>query len=165
MFVKDDGLWRGVVVLHAGDEFKVRANGAWDLNYGITDGAAALNGGNIVAEADGTYLVTLDPNADAPTLTVEKIAWSAIGAIGGTNWDTDFPMTEDEPGFWMSEAIELHAGEELKVRGNNDWTVNFGLGEDGKAAQDGSNVKVETDGKYIVMLDLLTMSLSIEAAE
>jgi hypothetical protein len=40
--------------MKAGQEFKVRMGGAWDVNFGA-DGVAG--GANIVVEADGTYKV------------------------------------------------------------------------------------------------------------
>ena len=54
----------------------------------------------------------------------------------------NFPMTEVEPGVFESEVLELHAGEEFKVRQGGSWDVNFGV--------DGENFKVEEDGNYIV---------------
>lgn len=161
MFEKD-GKFMAPIVLHAGEEFKVRADGDWAVNFGITDGEAVQDGANIAAPEDGTFLVVLDPAA--PTLTVEKMTWAAIGAICGTTWDTDFAMTEKEVGIWESEALELHAGEEFKVRANADWAVNFGLNEEGAPVQDGANLKVEADGNYIVKLDLNAMTLTLEPA-
>ena len=72
----------------------------------------------------------------------EKNAWSVIGAICGTNWDTDFPMTETAEGTFQSETLELKAGDELKVRQGASWDVNFPA----------DNVVVEADGNYIVQL-------------
>ena len=77
----------------------------------------------------------------------ELNAWSVIGGICGTSWDTDFPMTEQEDGTFLSDAMELHAGEELKVRQGASWDVNFGDGE-------GNNFVVEADGTYYVKLTL-----------
>ena len=79
----------------------------------------------------------------------EKNAWSVIGGICGTSWDTDFAMTEVEPGVFESEALELKAGEELKVRQGASWDVNYGA--DGL---NGANVVVEADGTYIVRLTI-----------
>ena len=76
----------------------------------------------------------------------EMNAWGVIGAICGTNWDTDFPMTEVEPGVFESEELELHAGEEFKCRQGGSWDVNFGV--------DGENFKVEADGTYVVRLTI-----------
>ena len=72
----------------------------------------------------------------------EKNAWSVIGSICGTSWDTDFPMTEVEAGVFQSEVLELKAGEELKCRQGAAWDVNFPA----------DNVVVEADGSYIVQL-------------
>ena len=163
MFKKDDGLFRVVLVLKAGEEFKVRANGEWKKDFGITDGAAAAGGSNIAVEEDGTYLVTLDPNPDAPALTVEKMAvWGVIGSFEASAWNADVAMTETETGVWVSEPVALAAGNEFKVRANNDWTVNFGV-NDGVIAQDGGNVPVEADGTYVVTLDLNAKTLTIAA--
>ena len=74
----------------------------------------------------------------------QKNAWSVIGAICGTNWDTDFPMTETAEGTFQSEALELKAGDELKCRQGASWDVNFPA----------DNVVVEADGTYIVQLVL-----------
>ena len=49
----DGDKWVGEVELKAGEEFKVRADGAWDNSWGAADGS------NFKAEADGTYVVTL----------------------------------------------------------------------------------------------------------
>ena len=50
-----DKTWTAEVTLAAGNEFKVRADGAWDNSWG-SDG---FNGANFVCEADGTYVVTI----------------------------------------------------------------------------------------------------------
>ena len=76
----------------------------------------------------------------------QKNAWSVIGGICGTSWDTDFAMTEVEAGTYQSEALELKAGEEFKCRQGASWDVNFGV------EFNGANVVVEADGKYIVQL-------------
>ncbi|MBQ6550435.1 MAG: hypothetical protein IJL78_03415 [Lachnospiraceae bacterium] len=55
--------WVGEVELAAGDEFKVRADGDWTYSWG--DGE-----NNLVAEADGTYVVTITFDGDA-TVTAE----------------------------------------------------------------------------------------------
>ena len=52
--------------LKAGEELKCRQGASWDVNYG----ANGLNGDNVKVEADGTYIVHLDVNAE----TIELIA-------------------------------------------------------------------------------------------
>ena len=72
----------------------------------------------------------------------ELNAWSVIGSVCGTNWDTDFPMTETAEGTFQSEPLELKAGDELKCRQGASWDVNFPA----------DNVVVEADGTYVVQL-------------
>ena len=75
-----------------------------------------------------------------------KKAWGVIGNIGGTSWDTDFPMTKVNDTTFESAPLELHAGEEFKVRQGGSWDVNFGQ------TFNGANIVVEADGTYIVRL-------------
>ena len=76
----------------------------------------------------------------------QKRAWTVIGSVGGTAWDTDFPMTEDPENTWTSIPIEMKAGEEFKVRQGLSWDVNFGV------EFNGANIVVEADGTYQVVL-------------
>ena len=125
----------------------------WDIAKVIADDVkaatdeaglqAALD--NYKAKIDGLFNMSDD----------EKNAWSVIGAINGTNWDTDFDMTETETGIFQSEPMELHAGEELKVRQGKSWDVSFGNG--------GENFVVEADGTYIVQFDSNTETVSLIA--
>ncbi|MCQ2520214.1 MAG: extracellular solute-binding protein [Lachnospiraceae bacterium] len=80
----------------------------------------------------------------------EKEAMSVIGALCGTSWDTDFPMTRSAEigAFYYSDVLELKAGDEFKCRMGASWDVNFGA--DG--ALDGPNVVVEEDGFYVIKL-------------
>lgn len=85
------------------------------------------------------------------TKTDEELkAWGVIGNICGTNWDTDFAMAAQEDGSFLSDVLELKAGEEFKVRQGGSWDVNYGAG----GAAGGANIKVEADGKYQVKLTL-----------
>ena len=85
--------------------------------------------------------------------------WGVVGTINGWGETDDLPMTAEETGLFKSEPIELKAGDEIKVRLNGAWDINFGA--DGR---DGANVKVEEDGSYIVILDLATGTVTIEKA-
>ena len=76
--------------------------------------------------------------------------WGVIGTICGTNWDTDFPMTETSPGVWCSEPLELKAKDEFKVRRNSSWEENYG----DQGVFNGTNIVVPVDGTYTVILDL-----------
>ncbi len=78
----------------------------------------------------------------------QKNAWSVIGGINGTNWDTDFAMTEVSEGTYESAPLELKAGEEYKVRQGASWDVNFGA----QGFNSETNYVVEADGTYKVQL-------------
>ncbi len=64
----DGSFLSDVFELHAGEEFKVRQGGAWDVNYGA-DGV--LGGDNIVVETSGQYRVKL--TIDGEDVTIELI--------------------------------------------------------------------------------------------
>ena len=78
----------------------------------------------------------------------QKQAWSVIGSICGTSWDTDFAMTKTADNTWESDVLTLKAGEEFKVRQGASWDVNFGV----NGEPNGANIVVEADGNYKVQL-------------
>ena len=80
----------------------------------------------------------------------KRTAWTVIGSVGGTNWDTDFTMTEEPAGTWTSVEIEMTAGQEFKVRQGLSWSVDYG--KDG--VKGGENIVVESDGTYKVQFVL-----------
>ena len=89
-------------------------------------------------------------------------AWTVIGAIGGTNWDTDLEMVE-ENGVWTSvEAYEIADGVEFKVRQGKSWDNNYGQ------EFNGANVTLEwlgvEAGTYYIVFDANTGVISVVAA-
>ena len=89
-------------------------------------------------------------------------AWTVIGSIGGTNWDTDLEMTETD-GIWKSnEAYEITEGVEFKVRQGKSWDNNYGV------EFNGANVSLATlgveAGTYYIVFDSNTGVISVEAA-
>jgi len=116
----------------------------WDIAKLLgADAKAATSEADLQAALDG-YKATID--ALFQMTDEQKNAWSVIGSICGTSWDTDFPMTEDPAGTYTSDVLELKAGEEFKVRQGASWDVNFGV------EFNGANIVVEADGKYQVQL-------------
>ena len=96
-------------------------------------------------------------------------AWTVIGSIAGTNWDTDLTMTEQEDGTWKSdEAYEIAEGVEFKCRKGKAWTENYGMNDDGTPALDGPNVTLAKlgveAGTYYIVLDPATGVISVVAA-
>ena len=85
----------------------------------------------------------------------EKKAWSVIGnltAVPDTGWDVDYPMTKVSENVYESEVLTFEKGAEFKCRQGKSWDMNFG--SDG--AVNGPNCVVETAGKYIVRLTILS---------
>ncbi len=123
----------------------------WDIAKVLgADAKAATSDADLQAALDN-YKTTID---GLFTMTEEqKQAWSVIGGICNTSWDTDFPMTKQEDGTFLSEALQLNAEESLKVRQGASWDVSYGASE-GQYATDDGNLKVETTGTYYVKLTL-----------
>ncbi len=169
--------------LHKGDEFKFRKGASWDVNFG-SDG---LNGANFVVEQSGKYVLHLkvaedESTAEANLELIEAIedteepeqpgeeqpgedeyvaeTWGVVGSFLDSEWNKDYPMTEVSEGVWESEALELVAGNELKARANGEWKLDYGA--DGKG---GSNVTVEADGTYIVVLNIAEGTVTLRNAE
>ncbi len=128
----------------------------WDIAKVIgTDVKNASDEAGLQAALDNytdsiSNFLNMDPEAAA--------AWGVIGAVCGTNWDTDLPMTEVEEGVFESEPLELHKGEEFKVRQGASWDVNYGA--DGL---NGANVVVEEDGTFVVRFDLNNETITLVA--
>jgi hypothetical protein len=82
-----DGVWEGDVEAIAGNEFKIRANGAWTYSWGfaavtsVATGVISDIGGNIGAVADGTYHISIVAPAQlsliSQTLTSFEITFEA----------------------------------------------------------------------------------------
>ena len=127
------GIWAaGDAAAHFGDNLGAEAKAATgedDLKTALTEYKAAI---------DGLFQMT-----DA-----QKNAWSVIGNICNTNWDTDIAMTEGPDGTFTSDVLELKAGQEYKVRQGASWDVNFGA----EGFNSSTNCVVEADGKYKVQL-------------
>lgn len=83
-----------------------------------------------------------------------KNAFTVIGVVGGSNWDKDFEMTSEGSVWTSKEAFDLKAGDELKVRKGLAWDE----------AYPAENFKVEADGKYYVVLDASTGTVSLKNA-
>ena len=137
----------------------------WAMENGITGGIAADKFGpnntctraqivTFLYKAEPLLISGIEPTDPEP----DPYSWYVIGNFYGNNWDVDYPMTETEENVYESEILELHAGDELKVRMDHSWDTNFGA--DG---WNGSNYIVTEDGNYIVRLDLNIEVLSLIA--
>ena len=115
----------------------------WDIAKVLgAEAKAATSDEDLQAALDG-YTATIDGLFSMSEET--KRAWTVIGSVGGTAWDTDFTMTEEPENTWTSIPIEMKAGEEFKVRQGLSWDNNFGV------EFNGANIVVEADGTYQVV--------------
>ena len=136
----------------------------WDIAKVIT---SSIKEGMAIDEALANYEASM---AALFTMSDEvRNAWTLIGAIGGTNWDTDLAMTQQADGTWKSnEAYEIADGVEFKVRQGKSWDNNFGMNDDGTAASNGPNVTLTklgvAAGTYYIVFNPTTGLISVVAA-
>lgn len=194
-------------------EVKFRADATWGPNewgLGASDGIVALKGGNI-AVAAGSYRVYLDLNKMTYELNAsmygqpepgmdetpepgpepepaEPTAWSVIGTINGTNWNTDVDMTNTEGKVWVVENLALTASDEFKLRADHGWDIQASgpeanavstidpsnpydvfkatVGETFKAGDNnGKNIVVGIEGTYDITYDYEAGTILIENHE
>ena len=89
----------------------------------------------------------------------EKSEWGLIGSMAAyeISWDKDLCMWTDGNGNHVAAHVTLKAGDEVKFRKDQAWTVNFGgefsaLDSSFAVSQDGPNIKISTDGIYDLFL-------------
>ena len=132
----------------------------WDIAKVI---ATSIKDGMSIDEALANYQTSMEALFQMSDDILN--AWTVIGSIAGTNWDTDLTMTEQEDGTWKSnEAFELTETTEFKVRQGKSWSNNYGL--DG--VKDGPNVTIAglgvEAGTYYIVFDPATGIISVVAA-
>ncbi len=151
------------VTLVAG-EIKFRANNDWGTNFGDNGANGSLEaGGANIAVTPGTYKITMDLNNN--TYTKELFSWGIVGS-GYNNWGAtpDAKFTYDYVTNTFKVGVKLVAGE-IKFRKNSDWADNFGdNGANGSLEAGGANIAV-TAGFYMVTLDLVNSTYTIEQAD
>ena len=113
----------------------------------------------------------LQASLDTYTATIEAIfqktddqlrAWSVIGSVSGTTWNTDLSMTEVAPNVWEIE-LALNKDEQFKLRQGGGWNVQAGVANEktGETTsgyyvrlQDGpdepGNIIVQASGTYTI---------------
>ena len=103
-------------------------------------------------DSSGTQTITVSYGGKTAyfSVSVQEASWSVIGSFSGSDWATDFPMRKIEENVYASTAIQLNRGDELKVRRNSSWDVNYG----GDGLLGGSNFVVPRTGTYLVYLTI-----------
>jgi hypothetical protein len=154
----------GVFVCYAklaDGDIKIRENNAWDLNYGDNgaNGSLEVNGANIVVKA-GSYKITFD--AVKLTVKVENFSWGLVGSATPNGWngpDIDFFY---DPATDQFRALATLGDGDLKIRKNNDWSINYGdNGADGTLELNGANIKV-AKGVYLITFNERELTVTVE---
>lgn len=158
-------------------EFKFRFNSSWDINKGgdFTDFCvpfAAVDGGNNIKIGQAGYYYAAY-NRDTEELGVRRADWGVIGDFN--SWGGDVVMFEQEPGIYGTIApVTLEAGKGFKIRKDRDWGVNRGATGDVEPFEvtpgtplpvinNGKNLTVATTGDYMIMYNMNTEEIVVEA--
>ena len=170
---ENNNVWTVRVNVAEATEFKWRKDGGWDENYGgdfVELGVpfAAVAGGNNIKLNPGFWLLTLDLSGDAPMLMVsEGTVWSLIGVNG--DWSNDIDMTLID-GVWVSPETAMAADSEFKIRKDYSWDENRGgdmesLGVPFDAVAGGNNIKIASEGMYVVTYDPAAEKITVSNAK
>ena len=145
-----------VITFAEGDEFKIRADGAWDINVGKNGDEG---GANIVVEEAGDYVIkmTIDENNNATIVAVsQQMTYGVIGSFSPSGWSTDVDMVESETAGTFTAEVTFNAGEKFKIRGNHSWESGVNLGDDGNGgvanAGSSGDWTIAEAGTYVITL-------------
>lgn len=136
--------------LNAGEEFKIRKDGAWTVEIGWgenTGGGISTylsdSGGNFKVKTTGKYLLkiaddnvaaygdksygfsieavgTVDPQPDPE---VGSEVWSLIGSFTGSGWSNDFDLTYNKETARYEVMQTLAVNDQFKIRYNHAWST------------------------------------------
>jgi hypothetical protein len=131
---RGDGIFRTYQYLDvAGGGFKfLPMRGSWDGDYGQAKGAAAGtitqdDEDNVTVSADGFYRI--DVNFVTGTFTVAASNWGIIGDATPGGWADDTNMTgTTTKGQYTWTITGTFTDGQFKVRENDSWDINYGLG-------------------------------------
>lgn len=115
------------------------------------------------SQSQGLFYLT----ADLATLTYTGYQCKTIGVTGtlnGLNWgaepDIEFNTSYSSRFMVWTGTVTVKAGDEWKIRANNEWDVNFG-GVTGDYATDGSNVELVMGGENFVAAEDATYNVTL----
>lgn len=143
-------------------EIKFRTDNKWDNNLG-DGGSGTLKAGadNIKVNSKGTYKITIDLTKN--TFTIVPYTWGLVGSATPNGWGgPDVPFWYD-PATDQWRAIAKLVKGEVKIRFNNDWSVNYGDdGANGTLEAGGANIAIASDGFYLVTFNQKELKVTIE---
>lgn len=146
---------QGYVYFPAAGEFKLTTDHSWDDAHTFGDnGSGGLTnpGGNIIAPAGYLFIKA---NLATMTYSVTPTVWGIIGDAtpGGWGSQTNMNYSETLKIFWLGSS--LTSGGNIKFRGTDSWSVNYGAEAGSNALSlDGPNIAVTMTDDYAITLDL-----------
>ena len=167
IILKEEGLFLVAknVALTENDEIKLRYKSSWDVNRGgrsaVGQAVKAVPGGdNIKPGVAGSYDVYYRPDSEVIFVLEagsELTYWGVVGTIN--SWAApDRIMYQDETGKYVYDDLETTGAAEIKLRQNEEWTVNRGgdfveFGQPVAVENNGNNIKLGRDAKFSVVYD------------
>ncbi len=125
----------------------------WDIAKVLATAAKEATADADLTAALESYKASIDGLFTMSADVLE--AFTVIGDINGDGWSIDLPMAKQDDGSWLTtEAYELAAGNQFKVRQGLSWDVAYGM--------DGENYVVETAGTYFIKLTVVDEIGTIE---
>ena len=124
----------GVTLSQGTIEYKVVVDHSWGTSYGKEGGK---DNATYTISEDGVYDVVVSFNAETHVPSMEATkkgsatvehTWSIIGAIFGTNWNEDFPMTKVSDNIYTYTVTDLAIAKgdyEYKARADNKWELSY----------------------------------------
>ena len=184
----DDGGQYALIYYRQGDEFKIRYNSDWAVNYGINGGngygghMGVQDGPNITLPKEGYYEVFFYPNDDNYLYIAqwgdEGMTWGITGSVLNLGWNADVSpvaiSVDDKLNPILRFNIDYNEGEEFKFRFQGNWTLDYGYasawggieyveaGNEYPIAQGGANIALSSTGNYDVYLDIYGQKMWVE---
>ena len=139
----------GIAALHKQAEFAIPQGNIYGPWWDI---ARMLGVATETAKTEQDLKAALDKyDSDIAKLFAEKVEWSIIGAVCGTVWDVDFPITKVADNIYESDPLHMKAGDEFLIRKDQNWEMYFGY-----HGIYGGNFKIENDGEYLIRITVIS---------
>lgn len=139
----------GIAALHKQAEFAIPQGNIYGPWWDI---ARMLGVATETAKTEQDLKDALDKyDRDIAKLFAEKVEWSIIGAVCGTVWDVDFPLTNVADNIYESDPLHMKAGDEFLIRKDQSWEMYFGY-----HGIYGGNFKIENDGNYLIRITVIS---------